>query len=142
MTEEDQMEMTMCPWSQGKALVWDATVWDTMADSHIVGSVAAPGHAAAEAETSKHRHHSFLEGQYLFVPLAFETFGTWGHEAKGLISEIGRRITNHTGEKRATEFLRQRISIEISRGNAFSVINTHPHTRGLEEIFSVLTLKR
>lgn len=36
-----------------------------------------------------------------------------------------------TGEKRSTEFLFQRISVEIERGNAISVLGTHPATRGL-----------
>ncbi|OWA52982.1 hypothetical protein BV898_17420 [Hypsibius exemplaris] len=32
--------MTMVPWRHGKALLWDATVSDTVAVSHIVGSTA------------------------------------------------------------------------------------------------------
>jgi hypothetical protein len=39
------------------------------------------------------------------------------------------------------EFLRQRVSIEIQRGNAASVIGTHPYSRGLDEVYSVLRVK-
>jgi hypothetical protein len=83
-----------------------------------------------------------VEGRFVFSPLAFETVGPWGPESKALISTIGRKITEKTGEKRATEFLRQRISIEIQRGNAASILNTHSDTRGLDEIFYVLNAKR
>ncbi|OQV15451.1 hypothetical protein BV898_10326 [Hypsibius exemplaris] len=88
--------MTMTPFRQGKALLWDATVWDTVAPSHIGGYMTEAGRAARAVEEKKHRTYAELEGRYLFVPLAFETFGTWGAEAKRLISEICRRITNRT----------------------------------------------
>ncbi|OQV12681.1 hypothetical protein BV898_13089 [Hypsibius exemplaris] len=96
--------MTMIPFWHGKALVWGATVLDTVAVSHIVGSTAQAGRAAREAEDKKLRTYAELEGQYLFVPLAFKTFGTWGAQSKRLIAEIGRRITNQTGKKRTTDF--------------------------------------
>ena len=69
-----------------------------------------------------------------------ETFGAWGPAAKELISAIGSRIKERTGEPRSSEFLRQRISIELQRGNAASVLGTLPSTRGLDEIFLLLAL--
>ncbi|OQV14780.1 hypothetical protein BV898_11043 [Hypsibius exemplaris] len=47
--------MSMVPWKQGKALVWDVTVWNTMAPSHIAGSTSTAGRAAHDAELTKHR---------------------------------------------------------------------------------------
>jgi hypothetical protein len=58
------------------------------------------------------------------------------------IQSNNRYSTVKTGEKRATELLRQRISIEIQRGNAASILNTYSDTRGLDEIFYVLNFKR
>ena len=82
-----------------------------------------------------------LLGRYYFCPLAFETFGTWGEQAKELITDIGKRIADQTGERRSVEFLRQKISIEIQRGNAASVFGTLPSSRGLDQIFYVLDAK-
>ncbi|OQV12531.1 hypothetical protein BV898_13175 [Hypsibius exemplaris] len=42
--------MTMTPFRHGKALLWDATVSNTLALSHILGSTAEAGRAASEAE--------------------------------------------------------------------------------------------
>ena len=37
---------------------------------------------------------------------------------------MGRRIATVTGEQRATEFLLQRLSVAIQRGNAVAVMGT------------------
>jgi hypothetical protein len=58
-----------------------------------------------------------------------------------MISTIGRKVTEKTREKRATEFLRQRISIEIQWGMQ-RLFQIRSDTRGLDEIFYVLNLKR
>ncbi|CAG9820639.1 unnamed protein product [Phaedon cochleariae] len=55
-----------------------------------------------------------------------------------MISTIGHLIYAQSSEDRSTEYLRQRISIEIQRGNAASILNTIPSSKGLEEIFYVL----
>lgn len=61
---------------------------------------------------------------------------------RDLISTIGRKIMERTGEKRESEFSRQKISIEIQERNATSVSNTHHNMRGLDEIYYVLNAKR
>ena len=135
--------MTLVPWKQGKALVWDVTCVDTMAPSHIMGSISEAGKAAEDAEKKKvKKYRNLVEGKFLFSPVAFETFGPWGPATRELISEIGHKVMARTGEKRVLEFLRQRISIEIQRGNAASVLGTHTFTRGFEEMFYVLSVKR
>jgi len=58
------------------------------------------------------------------VPVAVETLGALGEEASDFVHELGRRIATVTGEKRSTEFLLQRLSVAIQRGNASSVLGT------------------
>ena len=58
------------------------------------------------------------------VPIAVETLGSLGEEADSFIHDLGRRITTVTGERRATEFLLQRLSVTIQSGNAASVLGT------------------
>jgi predicted ATPase len=67
----------------------------------------------------------FVRGIHIF-PLAFETTGKFGEDALALTKRIGRQIAIRTGEDRATSFIRQRISIEIQRGNAQSILETSP----------------
>ena len=128
----------MIPWQQGKPLVWDATCVDTLAESYIVSTSTTPGSAADRAEERKRDKYSTLTQNYLFVPLGFETLGAWGPEAKSIISKIGKRIALKTGEPRSTEFLCQRIAIEIQRGNAISVMGTMPASEGLLGIHNLM----
>ena len=116
-------------------MLWDATCVDTLCQTNLAGCVAVAGAAAVAAERRKRVTNAALEERFIFVPVAVETCGPWGPAAKDLISAIGRKITERTGEKRATTFLHQIMSIEIQRGNSASVLNTHTQTRGLEEIF-------
>ena len=57
-----------------------------------------------------------------FVPVAVETLGALGNGADELMRDLGRRISEVTRERRATEFLLQRLSVDIQRGNAASVL--------------------
>ena len=53
---------------------------------------------------------------YIFCPVAVETMGPIDEESMKLLSAI----TEHTGEPRESQFLYQRLSIIIQRGNAAS----------------------
>jgi hypothetical protein len=53
---------------------------------------------------------------YHFVPIAIETWGPWGDDAKKIINEIGQKIQKITNESRSTSYLSQRISIAVQRG--------------------------
>ncbi|OQV22527.1 hypothetical protein BV898_03701 [Hypsibius exemplaris] len=71
--ENDPTGMTM---TRSLPALWEPTVSDILVMSHVVGSTAEAGRTArTAAEGNKHRTCAELEGQYLFVPLAFETFG-------------------------------------------------------------------
>ena len=85
--------------------------------------------------------YRILSDRYHFKPLGFETFGNRGQSAVEIIGQIGRRIGEETGETRSLSFLRQRIRIEIQRGNATSVLGTFKFNKGLDEIFHVLRAK-
>ena len=56
--------------------------------------------------------------------IAVETLGALGEGVDQLFHELGRRITVITGEHHSTDFLFQRLSIAIQRGNAASVLGT------------------
>lgn len=129
--------MTLIPWHGGRALLWDATCRDTMADSYIASTSRKAGEAARLGEIQKRGKYSELESRFIFIPFAVETFGAWGSDAKNLIKCIGRMIRGVTNEVKSTAYLIQRISIAIQRGNAASVMGTIPPSSSLGEIFYV-----
>lgn len=116
--------VTMIPWLRGRCLTWDVTSPDTLAQSHITESAQKAGSAAAKAEASKTMKYTDIAQTHEFVPLAFETLGSWGTKCKNFVCELGRRITQVTGEARETTYLKQRLSIAIQRGNAIACRGT------------------
>lgn len=116
--------LTLVPWKNGKCLVWDATCVSTVAACHLSRSIHSSAAAAEDAACRKRQKYAALEAQYLFVPIAVETLGAWGTEARVLIRQIGQRITEKCGDPRASCFLEQRLAIAIQRGNAASVLGT------------------
>ena len=67
---------------------------------------------------------------YIFVPVAVETFGSRGPIGLNFIKYIGRKIREKTGQKIATCHIIQAISMRIQRGNG-------PQQK-LEEYFDIL----
>ena len=130
--------MTRIPWSNGRSLVWDVTVVDTLAQSHIASTSSAACAAADKAEELKKTKYRAITEHYLFTLVGPETLGSWGAEACNLVKEIGRKLAEQTEEPRATSFLTQKISIELQRGNASSILGTFPNSRGFDEIFTIL----
>ena len=116
--------LSLIPWQRGKCLLWDATVTDTLAPSHLRLSSVSAGTAANKAAVGKTRKYSELLRAYHFVPVAIETLGVFGDEAAMLLREIGRRLISTTKDTRQFSYLKQRVSVAIQRGNAASILGT------------------
>ena len=71
----------------------------------------------------KYKHLSIIHN---FIPFALETGCSWNSEAIELTNDIGNRITAINSEPIETQFLFQRISITVLRGNALAFRNTFP----------------
>ena len=61
-----------------------------------------------------------------FIPIAQETFGSWGPSGLELLKEIGTRTMIASGNKRARANLFQNISMAMIRGNIINVKSTLP----------------
>ena len=119
--------ITIFPFSQGKALCWDATCVNTFALSLINKTAIEAGSAATAAENTKRRNYPEMVSRFRFEPIAIETSGAFGHTTRKIVNEIGKRISEKTGDKRETTWLKQRISIAIQRGNALSILASAKH---------------
>ena len=110
--------LSLVPWQIGKALCWDVTVVCPFADSYISGAAREPGSVAELAASRKEAKYAVLDGCYMFVPIAFENLGVANPSAKLLLTHLGRRLSEKSGESRETSFLFQRWSILLQRFNA------------------------
>ena len=119
--------VTGIPWRQGKCLVWDATVSDTLAASHLQNTSVVAGSAAKQAAVFKCQKYSTLSATHVVMPISIETFGAWDVDSLSFIKELGRKMSVVTGDPRETQFLLQRISVAIQRGNASSCMGTWVH---------------
>ncbi|GAV04541.1 hypothetical protein RvY_14809 [Ramazzottius varieornatus] len=80
--------MSQVPWKNGKELVWDVTVVDTLAQMNIVDSSRRAGSAAEEAEKRKKAKYVDIGQQFSFCPVGLETFGPWGPSATELFETV------------------------------------------------------
>lgn len=121
------------PWSRGRQLVWDVTVRDSYAASNrsIARSIRA---VATKGEQEKSTKYQGLLESYIFAPFVIESTGVWGLEALKLVKELGRRIIAREGDKRAAMFIRQRIAVEVQRGNARMISGAEFGASGLREL--------
>ena len=98
---------------------------DTLAPSHVPRTCVTPGAAAATAEDLKRtKYLGNLPATYEFIPLGFETLGPVGPAAQEFLDMLGKRLSASSGCDRAGEYLRQRLSLEILRGNVGSILGS------------------
>ena len=131
--------LTLTTWKSGRNLIWDVTVADTLCQSYVNQCSKLAGAAADLREDNKNSKYKELAENYCFVPVGIETLGAWGTEGHKLVKQIGEKVAEETGEKRATSYLFQQISIAIQRGNSSCILGTVPHSRGWEEIFEFVS---
>ena len=109
-------------------MVWDVTIADTVAPSHLSSTSSQAGSAASHAAEQKLQKYASLAATHLVIPVSLETFGAWNIESLDFIRELGRRASQATGDQRETAFLLQRISVAVQRGNAAAVRGSLPAT--------------
>ncbi len=108
--------ITLLPFHRGKSLVWDVTCPHPLITSNLVNFQS--GKAAKDAEIKKTRKYQSLSEDFYFVPCAIETTGGYGPKAESLINKVASLLKEKTGDIRAGDFLKQRLSIAIQRGNS------------------------
>ena len=113
--------LTLVPWSSGKAFCWDDTVTCPLADSYINAAAREPwrsGRASRFPQGRNSKKYADLDGRYTFEPIAIETLGVLNTSARQLQCDLGRQISENTGEVRETSFLFQRYAVLVQRFNA------------------------
>lgn len=117
---------TLIPWSRGKPLAWDVTVPDTFAKSHLHNTSIKACAAADTAADNKVTKYAHLASTHVFVPISVETGGSWNAQAVEFVQDLGKRISEVTNEPLETQYLFQRLSMAVQRGNAIAFKSTFP----------------
>jgi len=63
---------------------------------------------------------------YIFEPIAVETLGVFNTSALQLLSDLGRKISESTGEVTEASFVFQRCSVLVQRFNAIQLHDSLP----------------
>ena len=115
---------SVVPWRGGKILIWDATCPDTFASSHERLATWEAGAVAAETEHRKRQKYANLDGNHVFVPVAVETLGVIGPDSESFLRDLARKVMEATGEPSSHQYLLQRLSVAIQRGNSAAIQGT------------------
>ena len=111
---------TLVSWERGKCLSWDATIPDTLAQSHLSDTSIVTGAAVERAAKIKHDKYQELTRSFEFCAVAIETLGPINEEGAKFLTNLGHRLSAGSGDPRETAFLFQRLSIIVQRCNAVS----------------------
>jgi len=68
-----------------------------------------------KAATRKHSKYAELERTYTVVPIAMETLDPINSEGLAFITELGRRLSNASGDTHEARFLFQSLSVTVQR---------------------------
>ena len=79
------------------------------------------GAVAADAEYKKTQKYMHLTSSHFFVPVAVETLGVFGIEARHFFKEVARQMEIATDDHFTHQ---QRISVAIQKGNAAAVVGS------------------
>ena len=108
--------ITTIPFRRGKALAWDFTCPHPLTASNIPQN-QTPNGLANKKEELKRKKYACLTNNYEFSAIAIDSLGAYGESAVNIIKEIGKRVTEQTGNKDSFSHFRQRVSIAIQKGN-------------------------
>ena len=97
---------------------------NTYAASHLAETAESAEAAESKTATNKISKYSTLAMTHHFVPISVETVGPWNPKSSEFIAELDKRISQITLEPLETQFLFQRLSISLQRGNELAFRNT------------------
>ena len=74
------------------------------------------------AEDGKRRKHAALNVRFRFEPKALETAVVFDKTTEVLLKEIGKRISEVSGDCKETYWLELRLGLAVQRSDAFSAL--------------------
>jgi len=84
-----------------------------LAEFYVNWAAREAGAAAEVAASRKEAKNANIDEWYVFEPIAVETLGVFNSSALILLNDLGRRISDISGDARETSFLFQRFSVTL-----------------------------
>ena len=97
--------------------------------TYVEASARDNRYVAEAADRDKREKYRELSGRYIVQPVAFETFGPASASTLSFIKKVGRKVALISRDDRSGDFLLQRLSLAVQRGNAASVLGSMPSIR-------------
>jgi len=98
----------------------------------VTAASQSAGSVAQQAADRKCRKYGELSAAYESQPVAVETHGPMDDSTVCFLSDLGRKISEHSGDPLDGQFLFQRISVLIQRFNAILFHDTFPAEDGID----------
>ena len=95
---------------------------DTFAQGQYKDSARQAGFAATKAEAAKCQKYHDLQSNYHLQPVAMETTGVYGKSTAPFLSGLATKLVDVSGDSRERQWLHQRLSLAVARGNAASIL--------------------
>ena len=108
--------ITVYPYSRGRCLIWDATCVNTFASSNLIRAALVAGSVADAAEVWKIAKYAELGRRFTFQQVAVETSGAMGKSTTQFCKHLGRQLAVRFQDQCESDFLFQRVSLAILRG--------------------------
>ena len=93
------------------------TVVDTFAQGHYKDSARQAGFAATKCQ----KYHDLQSNNHL-QPVAIETTSVYGKSTTPFLSGLAKKHVDVSGDPRECQWLQQRLSLAVVRGNAASIL--------------------
>ena len=106
---------------------FDFTVTSPLTSSNLPEASVTAGSAAFAAEERKHKANDSkcAELGWVCIPIAVETYGCWGTEAKWAISQLASRLATRQNcpKSASVTALYQRLSMTLVRANVRALLS-------------------
>ena len=114
-------------WDLGKPAAFDLTVASLLNQSILNGACVTAGSSARVSEQRKHASNDVKcsELGWSCIPLAVETYGCWGAEARLHLSCLASRLAArlNCSKSHATSTLYGRLNLVLVRANAKALLS-------------------
>ena len=91
----------------------------------LIPAALAAGSVANASEVRKIAKYAELGRRFIFQPVAVETSGAMGKSTIQFFKDLGRRLAVRFQDQRESDFLLQRVSLAILRGDAFTILQSY-----------------
>ena len=85
----------------------------------------------------KKKTHAHLEASHYFVPIAVESLGVCGPEARSFFQDLSHRLKDSTSEPLFHYYLMQWISVAVQRDNTAAILGALDTSLASESLFPI-----